>query len=130
MGFLVAILLIFGVYAFVKQVRGKKLPPEAQEFGGRLGRSIHGAIPLPGLMGQPPASMMPEPAPDEVGPESNHIVVIKGNDKRPGDPKEDASRSSDLAEVRARLDAILPVDRPRPQGPRPPRRPRRGPPEG
>jgi hypothetical protein len=119
MAFVVLVLFVFGIYAFVKRARGKQLPEEAQAFGGRLGRSIHGSVPLPGLMGQAPASMMPAPAPDEIGPDESHIVVMKS----PPDRRGEEPLAADLDEVRSRLDAMFPADAPRP------RRPRRPPPE-
>jgi hypothetical protein len=118
--FVVLVLFVFGIYSFVKRARGKQLPDEAKEFGGRLGRSIHGSVPLPGLMGQAPASMMGERGPDEIGPEEEHVVVMKP----PEGPRGDEPSAADLEEVRSRLDAMFPPDPPRP------RRPRRPPPEG
>jgi hypothetical protein len=120
MGIFAVILLIFGVYMFAKRRRGEKISDDDREFSARLGRSAHAALPLPGLTGQPPASMMPGPVVDEIGPESGHIVVIKG----PDDQGEELSSSADLNEVRSRLDAMLPpVSTPPPRKPRRPRSP-------
>jgi hypothetical protein len=47
--------------------------------------------------------MMPERGPDEIGPEDEHIVVMKGPEDRTGEPE--GGMSSE--EVRSRLDAIL-----------------------
>jgi hypothetical protein len=76
MGIIVFVIFAFGVYMFVKKARGRQLSPEAQEASGRLGRSIHASVPLPGLMGQAPASMMPERGPDEIGPDESHILTV------------------------------------------------------
>jgi hypothetical protein len=107
MGIAAFVLFIFGVYALVKRLRGKELSAEDQEFAGRLGRSVQGAIPIPALTGQPGAHMMPPRSPDEIGPEETHVVVLKAQDEGP-DPS-----SMSVEEARARLDALVPPPRPR-----------------
>ena len=54
-----------------------KLPEETRELGARLGRSAHGAIPLPGLMGQAPADYMPAEAwRESIGPPDDHTLIL------------------------------------------------------
>ncbi len=99
-------ILVFGIYLFLKRRRGEQLPEETRELSSRVGRSFHAAaaVPFPGLAGQPPASMMPEPQPDEIGPEESHIVTLAA----PKSPWEAPPREVDLEAVRARLDAAMP----------------------
>ncbi|MDI1451051.1 hypothetical protein [Polyangium sp. 6x1] len=77
MGILVFLVFVFGVYTFVARLRRKEIPEETRQIGARLGRSAHGAIPLPGLMGQAPADFMPaEPWRETVGPPDDHTLVL------------------------------------------------------
>jgi hypothetical protein len=96
-----AVVFVFGVYLLYKRLRGEKVPEETRELGGRIGRSVHAAVPLPGLMGQAPASMLPEPEPDRIGPDEAHIASLTGAEVSQGDASD-----IDLAAIRARLDAV------------------------
>lgn len=77
MGILAALLFIFGVYVAVKRFRGREVPEDTREFGARIGRSAHAAIPLPGLMGQSSADLLPSgPIEDRVGTDEHHLLVV------------------------------------------------------
>jgi hypothetical protein len=102
MGIAAAVVFVFGVYALFKRLRGEKIPEETRQLGGRIGRSVHAAVPLPGLMGQAPASMLPEPEPDRIGPEEGHVASLT-------EPSGNDTDDLDLAAVRAQLDAVLPL---------------------
>jgi len=77
MGIFVFLVFVFGVYTFVARLRRKAIPEETRQFGAKLGRSAHGAIPLPGFMGQAPADYMPtEPWRETIGPPDDHTLVL------------------------------------------------------
>jgi hypothetical protein len=77
MGILAALVLAFGAYLMVMRWRKRDLPEETRELGARLGRSAHGALPLPGLTGQAPADFMPTgPIVDPVGTDEHHALVL------------------------------------------------------
>ncbi|MDI3288561.1 hypothetical protein [Polyangium sp. 15x6] len=77
MGILVFLVFVFGVYTFVARLRRKEIPEETRQLGAKLGRTAHGAIPLPGFMGQAPADYMPvEPWRETIGPPDDHTLVL------------------------------------------------------
>ena len=77
MGILAFLIFVFGVYSFLARLRRKGIPEDTRQLGARLGRSAHGAIPLPGLMGQAPADYLPdEPWRGTIGPPDDHTLVL------------------------------------------------------
>ncbi|MDC3957099.1 hypothetical protein [Polyangium jinanense] len=77
MGILVFLVFVFGVYTFIARLRRKEIPEETRQLGAKLGRTAHGAIPLPGFMGQAPADYMPaEPWRETIGPPDDHTLVL------------------------------------------------------
>lgn len=77
MSIVVFLVFVFGVYTFIARLRRKEIPEETRQLGARLGRTAHGAIPLPGFMGQAPADYMPaEPWRETVGPPDDHTLVL------------------------------------------------------
>jgi hypothetical protein len=108
MGIAAFVVFVFGVFLFFKRRTGEPLSDEDKALGGRIGRSVQGAVPIPGIAGQPGAHLMPARRPDEIGPEDEHIVVMKGPDDRPDAPEGGVSSE----EVRARLDAIMAAPHP------------------
>lgn len=69
-------LFVFGVYWFVARWRRKELPEEDRQFGARVGRSVHAAVPIPGFAGQAPADFLFEPYKESIGPEESHTLVV------------------------------------------------------
>lgn len=69
-------LFVFGVVWFVKRWRYKELPAPDREYGARLGRSVHAAVPIPGFAGQAPPDFGFEPYKESVGPEESHVLVL------------------------------------------------------
>lgn len=69
-------LFVFGVVWFVKRWRCKELPALDREYGARLGRSVHAAVPIPGFAGQAPPDFGFEPYKESVGPEESHVLVL------------------------------------------------------
>jgi hypothetical protein len=114
MGILVFLVFVFGVYTFIARLRRKELPEETRQLGARLGRSAHGAIPLPGLMGQAPADFMPaEPWRESVGPSDEHTLVLDAS----GRPvtNEEPAEPNDLGPYRDPKVALMPTSAPRPK---------------
>lgn len=72
-------LFVFGVYWFVMRWRKKDMPEEDRQFGARVGRSVHAAVPIPGFAGQAPADLMPGPYKESIGPEESHTLVLDTN---------------------------------------------------
>jgi hypothetical protein len=68
-------LFVFGVVWFVKRWRNK-LPESDRQFGARVGRSVHAAVPIPGFAGQAPPEFMFEPYKESIGPEESHTLVL------------------------------------------------------
>lgn len=69
-------LFVFGVYWLVGRWRNKQLPEDERQFGARVGRSVHAAVPIPGFAGQAPADFLYEPYKESVGPEEHHTLVL------------------------------------------------------
>lgn len=69
-------LFAFGVYWYVLRWHRKEIPEDDRQFGARVGRSLHAAVPLPGVAGQPPPDFMFEPYKESVGPEESHTLVL------------------------------------------------------
>ncbi len=69
-------LFVFGVYWFVARWRRKELPEDDRQFGARVGRSVHAAVPIPGFAGQAPADFLFEPYKESIGPEESHTLVV------------------------------------------------------
>jgi len=69
-------IFVFGVYWFVMRWRNKVIPDDHREFGARIGRSVHAAVPIPGLAGQSPADILPGPYKESIGPEESHTLVL------------------------------------------------------
>ncbi|MDC0745688.1 hypothetical protein [Polyangium mundeleinium] len=71
------LVFVFGVYTFITRLRRKEIPEETRQLGAQIGRAAHGAIPVPGLMGQAPADYMPtEPWRETIGPPDDHTLVV------------------------------------------------------
>lgn len=68
-------LFVFGIVWFVKRWRNK-LPEDDRQFGARIGRSVHAAVPIPGFSGQAPPDFLFEPYKESVGPEESHTLVL------------------------------------------------------
>lgn len=75
MAIVAVFLFVFGVVWFVKRWRNK-LPESDRQFGARVGRSVHAAVPIPGFAGQAPADFMFEPYKESIGPEESHTLVL------------------------------------------------------
>jgi hypothetical protein len=69
-------LFAFGVYWYVVRWHRKQIPEDDRQFGARVGRSLHAAVPLPGVAGQAPPDFMFEPYKESVGPEESHTLVL------------------------------------------------------
>lgn len=69
-------LFVFGVVWFVKRWRYKELPENERQYGARVGRSVHAAVPLPGFAGQAPPDFMFEPYKESIGPDESHTLVV------------------------------------------------------
>ena len=69
-------LFAFGVYWYVLRWHRKVIPEDDRQFGARVGRSLHAAVPLPGVAGQPPPDFMFEPYKESVGPDESHTLVL------------------------------------------------------
>jgi hypothetical protein len=81
MGFLVLLLLVFGIHFIVTRVRKRETSEQDREFRGRVGRTVHGMaaaqIQVPGLAGQTAADLVPQgPIRESVGPEESHTLVL------------------------------------------------------
>lgn len=68
-------LFVFGVVWFVKRWRNK-LPEDDRQFGARVGRSVHAAVPIPGFAGQAPPDFLFEPYKESIGPEESHTLMV------------------------------------------------------
>lgn len=103
MGVFAWILFGFGAYVLLRKLFGRRPSEDARVFGARLGRSAHGALPLPGLMGQAPVDPNPEVPPDGLTPDpaEGHVLVLPaappaappGPYRRPASARRDPSTS-------------------------------------
>jgi hypothetical protein len=69
-------LFAFGVYWFIARWSRRGMREDDRQFGARVGRSVHAAVPLPGFAGQAPPDFMFEPYKESVGPEESHVLVL------------------------------------------------------
>lgn len=69
-------LFAFGVYWFIARWSRKGMAESDRQFGARVGRSVHAAVPLPGFAGQAPPDDGFEPYKESVGPEENHMLLV------------------------------------------------------
>jgi len=123
MGVFAFLLFVFGVYVLVLRARRSEMPEDTRQIGARLGRSMHSAVPLPGLMGQAPADFMPEPYRESIGPDESHTLVVDASGKPV--TKSDAREARPLGPYRdPALAAILVSEKPQM---RRKRRPKAGP---
>ena len=72
-------LFAFGVYWFIARWSKKGIAEGDRQFGARVGRSVHAAVPIPGFGGQAPPDYMFEPYKESIGTEENHKLVIDAN---------------------------------------------------
>jgi hypothetical protein len=105
MGIVAFVLFVFGIGTWLVR-RGRGGSGEtSREVGARIGRSIHGAMPIRGLAGQSSNDLVsPHRAPDEIGPEDAHVVRL--GDAALAEPEDDGVAE----DARRRLDAVLAKD--------------------
>ena len=72
----VVIVFVLGGYLFMRRSMKREVPPDVQELGSRVGRSIHAAIPIRGIAGQSSADFESGPVVDGIGSEDHHILMV------------------------------------------------------